>query len=132
MKSKHELTWKNHTQVGITSSQVCVYLAELAPARIRGRVVGIQQWAIDWGILISTYRPCSVTVKSPPSANAALDSVSGLLRLLGICIWPCRFPHCLGRAGCSGSCARGRHVLLSRITTVACRSYDLPFPTALY
>lgn len=38
--------------VGITSSQVCVYLAELAPGRIRGRIVGIQQWAIDWGILI--------------------------------------------------------------------------------
>lgn len=32
--------------VGVTSSQVCVYLAELAPARIRGRIVGIQQWAI--------------------------------------------------------------------------------------
>ncbi|KAL3250534.1 hypothetical protein ABHI18_011139 [Aspergillus niger] len=38
--------------VGITSSQVCVYLAELAPARIRGRIVGIQQWAIEWGMLI--------------------------------------------------------------------------------
>lgn len=34
------------------SSQVPVYLAELAPGRIRGRVVGIQQWAIEWGILI--------------------------------------------------------------------------------
>lgn len=38
--------------VGLTSSQVCVYLAELAPGRIRGRIVGIQQWAIEWGILI--------------------------------------------------------------------------------
>lgn len=38
--------------VGITSSQCCVYLAELAPSRIRGRIVGIQQWAIEWGILI--------------------------------------------------------------------------------
>ena len=36
--------------IGITSSQVCVYLAELAPSRIRGRIVGIQQWAIEWGI----------------------------------------------------------------------------------
>lgn len=34
------------------SSQVPVYLAELSPGRIRGRVVGIQQWAIEWGILI--------------------------------------------------------------------------------
>ncbi|KAL7275274.1 hypothetical protein RUND412_001782 [Rhizina undulata] len=38
--------------VGITSSQVPVYLAELSPKNIRGRVVGIQQWAIEWGILI--------------------------------------------------------------------------------
>ncbi|OQE36321.1 hypothetical protein PENCOP_c012G03193 [Penicillium coprophilum] len=38
--------------VGVTSSQTCVYLSELAPAHIRGRVVGIQQWAIEWGILI--------------------------------------------------------------------------------
>jgi len=38
--------------IGITSSQVCVYLAELAPGRIRGRIVGIQQWAIEWGILM--------------------------------------------------------------------------------
>lgn len=37
--------------IGITSSQVCVYLAELAPGHIRGRIVGIQQWAIEWGIL---------------------------------------------------------------------------------
>jgi MFS family permease len=35
--------------VGITSSQVLVYLAELAPSDIRGRVVGIQQWSIEWG-----------------------------------------------------------------------------------
>ncbi|KAI9848048.1 MAG: hypothetical protein M1837_001150 [Sclerophora amabilis] len=38
--------------VGIMSSQVPVYLAELSPAHIRGRIVGIQQWAIEWGILI--------------------------------------------------------------------------------
>ncbi|GAB7362847.1 hypothetical protein MBLNU230_g3150t1 [Neophaeotheca triangularis] len=38
--------------IGITSSQVCVYLAELAPGAIRGRIVGLQQWAIEWGILI--------------------------------------------------------------------------------
>ncbi|KAI5795650.1 general substrate transporter [Geopyxis carbonaria] len=38
--------------VGITSSQTPVYLAELANKNIRGRVVGIQQWAIEWGILI--------------------------------------------------------------------------------
>ncbi|KAF2460099.1 sugar transporter [Lineolata rhizophorae] len=42
----------NGFTVGIMSSQVPVYLAELSPGRIRGRIVGIQQWAIEWGILI--------------------------------------------------------------------------------
>ncbi|KAK3217386.1 hypothetical protein GRF29_1g2892404 [Pseudopithomyces chartarum] len=42
----------NGLAIGICSSQVCVYLAELAPSRIRGRIVGIQQWSIEWGILI--------------------------------------------------------------------------------
>lgn len=38
--------------VGITSSQTPVYLAELSPKNVRGKVVGIQQWSIEWGILI--------------------------------------------------------------------------------
>lgn len=36
--------------IGVTSSQVLVYLAELAPAATRGRIVGIQQWSIEWGM----------------------------------------------------------------------------------
>jgi MFS family permease len=36
--------------IGVTSSQVLVYLAELAPSAIRGRIVGIQQWSIEWGM----------------------------------------------------------------------------------
>lgn len=35
--------------IGVTSSQCIVYLSELAPSRTRGRIVGIQQWSIDWG-----------------------------------------------------------------------------------
>ena len=46
----------NGLAIGICSSQVCVYLAELSPGRIRGRIVGIQQWAIEWGIL-SSFKP---------------------------------------------------------------------------
>ncbi len=34
---------------------VPVYVAELAPPSKRGRVVGAQQWAITWGILIMFY-----------------------------------------------------------------------------
>jgi MFS family permease len=38
--------------VGICSSQVPVYLAEISPKQIRGRIVALQQWAITLGILI--------------------------------------------------------------------------------
>ncbi|KAI0851371.1 general substrate transporter [Daldinia vernicosa] len=42
----------NGVCVGITSSQVPVYLAEIAPRDTRGRIIVIQQLAIEWGILI--------------------------------------------------------------------------------
>jgi MFS family permease len=45
----------NGLSVGICSAQVPVYVAELAPPSKRGRVVGAQQWAITWGILISQF-----------------------------------------------------------------------------
>lgn len=55
--------------VGITSSQVLVYLAELAPSNIRGRIVGMQQWSIEWGML-----------NFHQEANNATDlSISGIL-----------------------------------------------------
>jgi len=41
--------------VGTASAQVPVYVSELAPPSKRGRVVGAQQWAITWGILIMYY-----------------------------------------------------------------------------
>ncbi|KAF2124627.1 high affinity glucose transporter [Dothidotthia symphoricarpi CBS 119687] len=45
----------NGVSVGICSAQVPVYVTELAPPSKRGRVVGSQQWAITWGILIMYY-----------------------------------------------------------------------------
>jgi len=45
----------NGYAVGICSAQVPVYVTELAPPSTRGRVVGAQQWAITWGILIMYY-----------------------------------------------------------------------------
>lgn len=42
----------NGLAVGIESAQVPVYIAEIAPPSKRGRLVGSQQWAITWGILI--------------------------------------------------------------------------------
>lgn len=45
----------NGISIGICSAQVPVYVSELAPPSKRGRVVGAQQWAITWGILIMFY-----------------------------------------------------------------------------
>ena len=45
----------NGFSVGICSSQVPVYISELAPPTKRGLLVGMQQWAITWGIMIMFY-----------------------------------------------------------------------------
>jgi len=45
----------NGLAVGICSAQVPVYISEIAPPSKRGRLVGCQQWAITWGILIMFY-----------------------------------------------------------------------------
>lgn len=45
----------NGLAVGICSAQVPVYISEIAPPSKRGRLVGCQQWAITWGIMIMFY-----------------------------------------------------------------------------
>lgn len=88
-------TWRALTlshPVGITSSQVCVYLAELAPARIRGRIVGVQQWAIEWGILIMyliSYG-CGQGIAGHSSFRVAwgIQAVPGLILLLALPFFP--------------------------------------------
>ncbi|KAJ5777642.1 Hexose transporter [Penicillium odoratum] len=45
----------NGLSVGIESAQVPVYISELSAPSKRGRFVGLQQWAITWGILIMYY-----------------------------------------------------------------------------
>ena len=45
----------NGLSVGICSAQVPVFVSELARPSRRGLVVGTQQWAITWGILIMFY-----------------------------------------------------------------------------
>jgi MFS family permease len=42
----------NGLSVGMESAQVPVYISEISPPSKRGRFVGMQQWAITWGILI--------------------------------------------------------------------------------
>ncbi|KAL3489248.1 general substrate transporter [Aspergillus germanicus] len=41
--------------VGIASAMVPVYIAEVSPKEIRGRMISLQQWAITWGILIQYF-----------------------------------------------------------------------------
>ncbi|KAK4493649.1 hypothetical protein PRZ48_014834 [Zasmidium cellare] len=63
----------NGLGIGVCSSQVCVYLAELSPSAIRGRIVGIQQWAIEWGILVMylVCYACARTVSGPAAFRIA-------------------------------------------------------------
>ena len=44
--------FSNGICVGITSSQVPVYLVEITEKERRGSIVVNQQWAIEWGIFI--------------------------------------------------------------------------------
>ncbi|KAL0943323.1 sugar transporter [Colletotrichum truncatum] len=86
--------------IGITSSQCCVYLAELAPSRIRGRIVGIQQWSIEWGILIMyliSYG-CVVTIKDTSSFRIAwgVQGIPGLILGIALFFFP-ESPRWLGQ-----------------------------------
>ncbi|XHG08896.1 hypothetical protein AWENTII_011986 [Aspergillus wentii] len=78
--------------VGITSSQVCVYLAELAPARIRGRIVGVQQWSIEWGMLIMYLIAygCSIRVDGPAAFRICwgVQAVPGVILLVSLLFFP--------------------------------------------
>ncbi|KAI4281648.1 MAG: hypothetical protein L6R35_005600, partial [Caloplaca aegaea] len=54
--------------VGICSAQVPVYISELAPPSKRGRLVGAQQWAITWGIMIMFYLSYGSSYVDGPAA----------------------------------------------------------------
>ena len=58
----------NGVCVGITSSQVPVYLAEIAKKDVRGSIVVIQQLAIEFGILVMYFigKPTHSTLHSCP------------------------------------------------------------------
>lgn len=85
--------------VGICSAQVPVYVAELAPAHKRGLVVGAQQWAITWGILIMFYISygCSF-LKGPASFRVpwALQMIPAIFLFFGI-FWMPESPRWLAK-----------------------------------
>jgi len=74
----------NGFSVGIESAQVPVYISEIAPPSKRGRLVGAQQWAITWGIMIMFYAsvPLFVPKRSRasvrrPSRASTVDGLQG-------------------------------------------------------
>lgn len=98
----------NGLAVGIESAQVPVYVSELAPPSKRGRVVGAQQWAITWGILIMFYLSygCSFIGGDPGTATNptafrvpwALQMIPAIGLFFGMMFLP-ESPRWLGKHG---------------------------------
>lgn len=94
----------NGVCVGITSSQVPVYLAEIAKKEKRGSIVVIQQLAIEFGILIMFFigYGCSFigTKHSTGSFRTAfaLQYIPAILLLIGLPFLP-RSPRWLAKVG---------------------------------
>ncbi|KAJ5770208.1 uncharacterized protein N7511_002259 [Penicillium nucicola] len=65
----------NGLSVGIESAQVPVYISEISPPSKRGRLVGSQQWAITWGILIMYYISFGCSYIGGPNATDYSESV---------------------------------------------------------
>jgi sugar porter (SP) family MFS transporter len=81
----------NGLSVGICSAQVPVYITELAPPSKRGRLVGMQQWAITWGILIMFFICYGCSFLSGSSAFRVpwgLQMLPAVLLFLGLLFMP--------------------------------------------
>lgn len=90
--------------VGITSSQVPVYLAEIAKKDKRGSIVVIQQLAIEFGILIMFFIGYGCSFIGTPHSTASFRTAWGLqyvpavLLLIGLPFLP-RSPRWLAKVG---------------------------------
>lgn len=91
----------NGITVGVTSSQVPVYLAEIAKAEKRGSIVIIQQLAIEFGILIMYFIGfgCSF-IPGPASFRTAwgIQFVPCVMLMIGLPFLP-RSPRWLAKVG---------------------------------
>lgn len=87
--------------VGITSSQVPVYLAEIAKKDKRGSIIVIQQLAIEWGIFIMYFSGygCSF-IAGPASFRTAwgIQFIPAVFLLIGLPFLP-RSPRWLAKVG---------------------------------
>ncbi|KAI9716402.1 MAG: hypothetical protein M1828_000344 [Chrysothrix sp. TS-e1954] len=88
--------------VGITSSQVPVYLAEIARKENRGSLVVVQQLAIEWGIFIMYFLSYGWSfAKGPTTAFRgawAMQYIPALLLMIGTPFLP-RSPRWLAKVG---------------------------------
>lgn len=88
--------------VGITSSQVPVYLAEIAKKEKRGSIIVIQQLAIEWGILIMYFvgYGCSFIPGTTASFRTAwsIQFIPCVFLMAGIPFLP-RSPRWLAKVG---------------------------------
>lgn len=87
--------------VGVTSSQVPVYLAEVSKKEHRGSILVIQQWAIEWGMVIMYF--LSYGWKSVSGAGAfrgawAMQYIPCVFLMLGLPFLP-RSPRWLAKVG---------------------------------
>lgn len=91
----------NGFTVGITSSQVPVYLAEIAKAESRGSIIIIQQLAVEFGILIMYFLGYGCTfIEGPASFRAAwaMQFIPAVLLMAGLPFLP-RSPRWLAKVG---------------------------------
>lgn len=101
--------------VGICSAQVPVYISELAPPSKRGRLVGAQQWAITWGILIMS------VAATPPTVPAPAQLTMQVLHFLWLLLHQrhSRIPCPMGPPNDSRNPPFHWNVFLARITPLA-------------
>lgn len=81
----------NGLSVGICSAQVPVYISELAPPSKRGRLVGFQQWAITWGIMIMFFICYGSSFLKGTAAFRlpwGLQMIPAILLYFGLCLMP--------------------------------------------
>ncbi|KAK3312650.1 general substrate transporter [Apodospora peruviana] len=81
----------NGFSVGICSAQVPVYITEIAPPTKRGRLVGFQQWAITWGILIMFFICYGCSYIDGTAAFRVpwgVQAVPAILLFCGLCVLP--------------------------------------------
>ncbi|KAI0142225.1 high-affinity glucose transporter [Xylariaceae sp. FL1272] len=81
----------NGLSVGICSAQVPVYISEISPPSKRGLLIGMQQWAITWGIAIMFFLCYGSSFLKGPTAFRlpwGLQIIPAALLFLGLCVLP--------------------------------------------